>query len=164
MRATMRRSSSKILEKANTRMASTPERRVFNLITKGIIDPTKVVRVALENAASIAGLLITTEAMVAKRAEEGNRGPGNAWRWHGRYGPPNPFGLSRRRNVEAATDVLPLVPVHLGCHSSRFIRKPIRGRLLIQQWEKPGAAARIRNPSVGQPTETCFGNDLSEMS
>jgi chaperonin GroEL len=38
-----------------------------NLITKGIIDPTKVVRAALQNAASIAGLLITTEAMVAER-------------------------------------------------------------------------------------------------
>jgi chaperonin GroEL len=37
-----------------------------NLVTKGIIDPTKVVRAALQNAASIAGLLITTEAMVAR--------------------------------------------------------------------------------------------------
>src|ERR1700732_1298615 len=37
-----------------------------NLITKGIIDPTKVVRVAIQNAASIAALLITTEAMVAE--------------------------------------------------------------------------------------------------
>jgi chaperonin GroEL len=37
-----------------------------NLISKGIIDPTKVVRTALQDAASIAGLLITTEAMVAE--------------------------------------------------------------------------------------------------
>jgi chaperonin GroEL len=37
-----------------------------NLMTKGIIDPTKVVRAALQGAASIAGLLITTEAMVAE--------------------------------------------------------------------------------------------------
>src|SRR5207253_332643 len=36
-----------------------------NLVSKGIIDPTKVVRVAIQNAASVAGLLITTEAMVA---------------------------------------------------------------------------------------------------
>jgi chaperonin GroEL len=34
--------------------------------TKGIIDPTKVVRAALQGAASVAGLLITTEAMVAE--------------------------------------------------------------------------------------------------
>jgi chaperonin GroEL len=35
-------------------------------VTKGIIDPTKVVRCALQDAASVAGLLITTEAMVAE--------------------------------------------------------------------------------------------------
>jgi chaperonin GroEL len=37
-----------------------------NLISKGIIDPTKVARAALQGAASVAGLLITTEAMVAE--------------------------------------------------------------------------------------------------
>jgi chaperonin GroEL len=37
-----------------------------NMMSKGIIDPTKVVRAALQGAASIAGLLITTEAMVAE--------------------------------------------------------------------------------------------------
>ena len=37
-----------------------------NLVSKGIIDPTKVVRTAIQNAASVAGLLITTEAMVAE--------------------------------------------------------------------------------------------------
>ncbi|MGA9564523.1 MAG: TCP-1/cpn60 chaperonin family protein, partial [Candidatus Korobacteraceae bacterium] len=41
-----------------------------NLITKGIIDPTKVVRCALQGAASVAGLLITTEAMVAEVARK----------------------------------------------------------------------------------------------
>jgi chaperonin GroEL len=35
-------------------------------MSKGIIDPTKVVRAALQGAASVAGLLITTEAMVAE--------------------------------------------------------------------------------------------------
>ena len=38
-----------------------------DLIAAGIVDPTKVVRVALQNAASVAGLLITTEAMIATR-------------------------------------------------------------------------------------------------
>src|SRR6266540_1497920 len=37
-----------------------------NLVSKGIIDPTKVVRTALQDAVSVAGLLITTEAMVAE--------------------------------------------------------------------------------------------------
>jgi chaperonin GroEL len=36
----------------------------------GIIDPTKVVRSALQNAASVAGLLLTTECMVAEKPEE----------------------------------------------------------------------------------------------
>jgi chaperonin GroEL len=38
-------------------------------LVAGIIDPTKVVRVALQDAASIAGLLITTEAMIGDRPE-----------------------------------------------------------------------------------------------
>ena len=37
-----------------------------NMVSKGIIDPTKVVRAAIQNAGSVAGLLITTEAMVAE--------------------------------------------------------------------------------------------------
>ena len=37
-----------------------------NMVSKGIIDPTKVVRAALQGAASVAGLLITTEAMIAE--------------------------------------------------------------------------------------------------
>jgi chaperonin GroEL len=46
-----------------------------NLVAKGIIDPTKVVRAALQNAASIAGLLITTEAMVAERPKKESAAP-----------------------------------------------------------------------------------------
>ena len=41
-----------------------------DMVGAGIIDPTKVVRVSLQNAASVAGLLITTEAMVADRPEK----------------------------------------------------------------------------------------------
>jgi chaperonin GroEL len=41
-----------------------------DLVKRGIIDPTKVVRTALQNAGSVAGLLITTEAMVAERPEK----------------------------------------------------------------------------------------------
>lgn len=41
-----------------------------NLVEAGIIDPTKVVRTALQDAASIASLLITTEAMIAERPEK----------------------------------------------------------------------------------------------
>jgi chaperonin GroEL len=41
-----------------------------NLVSKGIIDPTKVVRIALQDGSSIAGLLITTEAMVAEKPKK----------------------------------------------------------------------------------------------
>src|SRR3984893_13260890 len=47
-----------------------------NLISKGIIDPTKVVRVAIQNAASVAALLITTEAMVAEVPKKNSGGAG----------------------------------------------------------------------------------------
>ena len=45
-----------------------------DMLKAGVIDPTKVVRIALENAASIAGLLITTEAMVAQKPEKAGAG------------------------------------------------------------------------------------------
>ena len=47
-----------------------------NLVSKGIIDPTKVVRVAIQNAASVAALLITTEAMVAEVPKKNQGGAG----------------------------------------------------------------------------------------
>jgi chaperonin GroEL len=39
-------------------------------VKAGVIDPTKVVRCALQNAGSIAGLMLTTEAMVTERPEQ----------------------------------------------------------------------------------------------
>ena len=57
----------KILEKDNYAYGYDAQAGEYgNLISKGIIDPTKVVRAALQGAASVAGLLITTEAMVAE--------------------------------------------------------------------------------------------------
>ncbi|HYZ61770.1 MAG TPA: TCP-1/cpn60 chaperonin family protein, partial [Acetobacteraceae bacterium] len=41
-----------------------------DLVKAGIIDPTKVVRTALQDAASVAGLLITTEAMITEKPEK----------------------------------------------------------------------------------------------
>jgi chaperonin GroEL len=46
-----------------------------DLVGQGIIDPTKVVRVALQNASSIAGLLLTTEAMVTEMPEPKKKAP-----------------------------------------------------------------------------------------
>ncbi|MGB3585161.1 MAG: chaperonin GroEL [Tunicatimonas sp.] len=46
-----------------------------NLVQAGVIDPTKVTRLALENAASIAGLLLTTECVIADEPEDEPAGP-----------------------------------------------------------------------------------------
>ena len=47
-----------------------------NLVKAGVIDPTKVVRIALQDAASVAGLLITTEAAISDAPEDKNSGGG----------------------------------------------------------------------------------------
>jgi chaperonin GroEL len=66
----------KILEKDQYAYGFDAENGEYvNLVAKGIIDPTKVVRSALQNAASIAGLLITTEAMVAEMPKKQNGAP-----------------------------------------------------------------------------------------
>ncbi|MEX0601926.1 MAG: TCP-1/cpn60 chaperonin family protein, partial [Bacteroidota bacterium] len=46
-----------------------------NLIKAGVIDPTKVSRIALENAASVAGLLLTSEATVVEKPEKERLAP-----------------------------------------------------------------------------------------
>ena len=46
------------------------------MVAMGILDPTKVTRTALQNAASIAGLMITTEAMVAEAPKKEAAGGG----------------------------------------------------------------------------------------
>ena len=45
-----------------------------NLVNAGVIDPTKVVRSALQNASSIAGLMLTTEALVSDIPEKEDKG------------------------------------------------------------------------------------------
>ncbi len=40
------------------------------MVAFGVIDPTKVTRTALQNAASVAGLLLTTEAMIADKPDD----------------------------------------------------------------------------------------------
>ncbi|MCZ7641805.1 MAG: chaperonin GroEL [Pseudorhodoplanes sp.] len=57
-------------EKSETFGFDAQNETYVDLVAKGIIDPAKVVRAALEDAASVAGLLITTEAMVAELPKE----------------------------------------------------------------------------------------------
>jgi chaperonin GroEL len=61
----------KLLEqKSNTFGFDAQTETYVDLVESGIVDPTKVVRTALQNAASVAALLITTEAMVAERPKK----------------------------------------------------------------------------------------------
>jgi chaperonin GroEL len=63
--------AAKILENANYSWGYDAQSGEYgDLIGKGIVDPTKVVRCALQDAASVAGLLITTEAMVAEKPKK----------------------------------------------------------------------------------------------
>ncbi len=58
----------KLLENADAEIGFDAQTEQFvNMVSAGIIDPTKVVRTALQDAASVAGLLITTEAMIAEK-------------------------------------------------------------------------------------------------
>ncbi|MCF4164264.1 chaperonin GroEL [Zavarzinia compransoris] len=64
----------KLLEGKDTKTGYDAQNDVYtDLVKAGIIDPTKVVRCALQDAASVAGLLITTEAMIADKPEK--KGP-----------------------------------------------------------------------------------------
>ena len=61
----------KVLENSDYNFGFDAQSGAFkDLVAAGVIDPTKVVRTALQNAASVAGLLVTTEAMVAERPEK----------------------------------------------------------------------------------------------
>src|SRR5213593_101316 len=51
------------------------EEKIQDLVAAGVIDPTKVVRVAIQNASSIAGLLLTTEALIAELPEKKKAAP-----------------------------------------------------------------------------------------
>jgi chaperonin GroEL len=61
----------KLLDQKNANWGFDAQTGVYtDMVKAGIVDPTKVVRAALQDAASVAGLLITTEAMVAERPEK----------------------------------------------------------------------------------------------
>jgi chaperonin GroEL len=60
----------KVLEKSGNFGFDAQKEEYVDLVQSGIIDPTKVVRIALQDAASVASLLITTEAMIAEKPKE----------------------------------------------------------------------------------------------
>ena len=78
----------KVLDKSGNFGFDAQTEEYVDMVTAGIIDPTKVVRIALQDAASVASLLITTEAMVAERPkkESAPAMPPRRHGWNGRHG------------------------------------------------------------------------------
>ena len=67
----------KLLESDDPSLGFDAQEEIYtDMVKAGIIDPTKVVRTALVDAASVAGLLVTTEAMVADKPEDKSAAPG----------------------------------------------------------------------------------------
>ncbi len=64
----------KVLEGKDDYGFNVTEDKFENLMKAGVIDPAKVVRFALQNAASVAGLMLTTEAMIAEKPEKKKKG------------------------------------------------------------------------------------------
>ena len=65
----------KVLEGKNDFGYDARKDEYVNMFKAGIIDPAKVARVAVENAASISGLLLTTEAAITEQPEEHDHSP-----------------------------------------------------------------------------------------
>ena len=86
----------KVLEKSGNFGFDAQKEDYVDMVSAGIIDPTKVVRIALQDAASVASLLITTEAMIAERPKESAPPADAPGRRHGRDGLLNlPFRTER---------------------------------------------------------------------
>jgi chaperonin GroEL len=68
----------KLLETSGSQGFNAQTEQYVDMIAAGIIDPAKVVRIALQDAASIAAILITTEAMIAERTQDGTAAPAMA--------------------------------------------------------------------------------------
>ena len=98
----------KILEnKSETFGFDAQTEEYVDMVEKGIVDPAKVVRAALQDAASVAGLLVTTEAMVAETPKDAARHAGDAARRrngrHGRNGfLKSPFAINRTKGRGAS--------------------------------------------------------------
>jgi chaperonin GroEL len=67
----------KVLENASATFGFNAQTEEYvDLVQAGVIDPAKVVRTALQDAASVAGLLITTEAAIVEAPKKGGAGAG----------------------------------------------------------------------------------------
>ena len=77
----------KILESKDKSYGYDAEKETYcNLMDAGVIDPTKVARCALQNAVSIAGILLTTECIITDIPKKGDEKMPQGVGWYGWYG------------------------------------------------------------------------------
>ena len=97
-----------------------------DMLEEGILDPTKVTRLALQNAASVAGLLLTTEVMIAEAPKEDDHSHG-APGGLGGMGADEAWGLGASGNSPARTAQRPL----FGCYRAlRIVSMACSARLI----------------------------------
>ena len=118
-----------------------------NLVAAGVIDPVKVVRTALQNASSIASLLLTTEALVSEIPEEKKESPAAATAARGGMGGMYQYPWATRRAARAPLG--PLRATAQGVESPTkmepaWIRNP--GRLFLS-----GQDQEQRDAEQGRP-------------
>ena len=89
-------------EKSETYGFDAQAEKYVDMIEAGIVDPAKVVRTALQDAGSVAGLLVTTEAMVAELPKEPAPADAAWWRNGRRDGLLNPTQIQRKGAAQAA--------------------------------------------------------------
>ena len=113
-----------------------------DLVAEGVIDPTKVTRAALQNAASIASLLLTTEASVSEypdREEKASAGP------PGRHGRRDVLRSGPHSSVagEQGFSLYPCfaAPLRLSSAGSRFSR--IQQADFTSRWQSSGNSSSI---------------------
>ena len=126
-----------------------------DMLQAGIVDPAKVVRAALQGAASVAGLLITTEAMIAEAPKK--EAPGNAGRrhgWNGRYGLLTvPSSRSMRPRSDPGPFLLALVLPAISRRRFRLGRPRIPATSCRRAASAAPAGNTRPNPDVRDPSD-----------
>ena len=115
---------------------------IEDLVKAGIIDPAKVTRSALQNAASIAGLLLTTEALVADKPEKVDAAAAAAAmaaRWHGWHGWHGRDDVALPRAVAVTGATVAVVPgLEAGSADPASARVPARNAVVSDGQVSPG--------------------------
>ena len=139
-----------------------------DLVEKGIIDPAKVVRTALQDAASVAGLLVTTEAGVAeapKKKEEHSHMPR---RRHGRHG--HDVASVAKHMLEGPLPrggpfVLAPVPSTLHCRPMRLLAPKIApSSSSVHRWERRLSPGWRRSSSISAISTRRTGSNIFEQA